>query len=245
MEKITVLKNTSKMIQKEMKRVTNQISSNLSLGLSSLPIKISREKEIENTLNIQISKPKPPDFLRKNIEMLTEIIDQKIQENSILMEELLYGKKTQMKDPENEQEKKEVAKPAVKSNLSLVNLSEKQQDKANKKINVEATSEPKTSTKSDSNLVNINKPQQEKVNKKMNVETASHPKTSTKRNSNLVNLSERLHDLVNKNIHVETASETITGTLLEVKEDYIIVGYTILIPLNQIIGISEIVEEEI
>lgn len=126
-----------------------------------------------------------------------------------------------------------------------MNLSEKQQDEANKKINVEATSEPKTSTKSDSNLVNINKPQQDKVNKKMNVETASHPKTSTKRNSNLVNLSERLHDLVNKNIHVETASETITGTLLEVKEDYIIVGYTILIPLNQIIGISEIVEEEI
>nr|WP_259546015.1 hypothetical protein [Heyndrickxia oleronia] len=115
MEKITVLKNTSKMIQKEMKRVTNQISSNLSLGLSSLPIKISREKEIENTLNIQISKPKPPDFLRKNIEMLTEIIDQKIQENSILMEELLYGKKTQMKDPENEQEKKRLQNLQLKA----------------------------------------------------------------------------------------------------------------------------------
>ncbi|WP_280618160.1 hypothetical protein [Heyndrickxia oleronia] len=245
MEKITLLKNTTKMIQKEMKRVTNQVSSNLSLGLSSLPIKISREKEIENTLNIQISKPKTPDFLRKNIEMLTGIIEQKIQENSNLMEELLYGKNTQMKEPENKQEKKEVVKPVVKSDISLVNLSEKQHDKVNKKINVEAASETKTGTKSDSNLVNLNKQLHDKVNKKINVETASETVTATKSYSKLVNLSERLHDLVNKNINVETASETITGTLLEVKEDYIIVGYTILIPLNQIIGISEIVEEEI
>ncbi|MCM3238003.1 hypothetical protein M3589_09695 [Heyndrickxia oleronia] len=245
MEKITVLKNSKKIIQKEMKRVTNQISSNLSLGLNSLPIKISRENKIENTLNIKISKPKTPDFLRKNIEMLSGIIDQKIQENSNLMEELLYGKKIQMKDPENNQEKKEVAKPGVKSDVSLVNLSEKQHDKVNKKINIEAASEKKTGTKSHSNLVNINKWQHDKVNKKINVESASETIAGTKRNPNLVNLNDRLHDMVNKNINVETAFETITGTLLEVKEDYIIVGYTILIPLNQIIGVSEVVEEEI
>lgn len=55
---------------------------------------------------------------------------------------------------------------------------------------------------------------------------------------------ESLQELINKQIEVETYSGNVVGELLAIEMDYIIVGYTTLIPLQQIQTVKVVEEVE-
>ncbi|MBU5211743.1 hypothetical protein [Heyndrickxia oleronia] len=55
---------------------------------------------------------------------------------------------------------------------------------------------------------------------------------------------ESLHELINKQIEVETYSGNVVGELLAIERDYIIVGYTTLIPLQRIQTVKVVEEVE-
>ena len=46
--------------------------------------------------------------------------------------------------------------------------------------------------------------------------------------------------MVNEKVLVKTTSGDITGILIAVKDDYIVVGNTVLIPLNRIVDVRKL-----
>lgn len=55
---------------------------------------------------------------------------------------------------------------------------------------------------------------------------------------------ESLHERINKQIEVETYSGNVVGDLIAIEKDYMIVGYTTLVPLQSIQRINVVEEEE-
>ncbi len=59
-------------------------------------------------------------------------------------------------------------------------------------------------------------------------------------NKNISGLRKILLPMVNTQVLVETSSGDISGTLLAVMKDYIVVGYTVFIPINKIEVVTQL-----
>lgn len=63
---------------------------------------------------------------------------------------------------------------------------------------------------------------------------------SYRMNKNISGLRKILLPMVNTQVLVETSSGDISGTLLAVMKDYIVVGYTVFIPINKIEVVTQL-----
>ncbi|MBL5766813.1 hypothetical protein B5V88_05970 [Heyndrickxia sporothermodurans] len=218
MENNSILKDTIQTVQQEIKTMTNQITSqitnNISQGFEAFSWQLPRTKAAAITSKIKEFQVDPQiveRFLKRKNE-LKAIIE------NMANEKLPVNKQTIANILDGKIDLCDIAKIFKNDKLNVVKSVVAnfliRRNEMNTLVKTIDKNEVRESTKMD--------------------------KLLNKDSVNVSELKKQLNSLVDRQIQIETSSGTISGTLLSVEQDYIIVGYTTLIPLNRIEAVYEL-----
>ncbi|QQZ08197.1 DUF2642 domain-containing protein [Heyndrickxia vini] len=222
MENNLILKDTFQTVRNELKTITNQITSqinsNISQGFEAFPWKLPQIQTTSITSKIE------------EFQVDQQIIERFLKRKNEV--KVLFEKMTNEKLPVNKQNIANILDGKIGfSDIAKIFKNDKLQVVKSVVANfLNSRNEMNTLVETiDKNGV-----------QEANDGLSSIDNLASKDRVNVSELKKELNSLVDQQVQIETSSGSISGRLLSVEQDYIIVGYTILIPFNRIVSVYDL-----